>query len=248
MNKYIYFGEKVKRYPIRVLNEREVRASAGLLFLFAIISFLNAWHTGNFDYTRIFVTVFLIDFIIRVFINPKYSPSLILGKLIVRNQKPEYIGAPQKRFAWGIGLGLAITMFYLIVLNDVIGPINLFICLSCLILLFFETAFGICIGCFIYNLFNKQKAQLCPGNSCKTKKQEEIQKVGLPQLIILVLFILTIFFIPSIVLDKSQPTNSIINNNINIKIKENIDEKCIPPQWAIDIGHEEMWKLHNGCD
>jgi hypothetical protein len=23
--------------------------------------------------------------------------------------------------------------------------------------------------------------------------------------------------------------------------------KCQAPKWAIAIGHEEMWKLHNGC-
>ena len=24
-------------------------------------------------------------------------------------------------------------------------------------------------------------------------------------------------------------------------------EQCQAPQWAIAIGHEQMWKLHNGC-
>jgi len=24
-------------------------------------------------------------------------------------------------------------------------------------------------------------------------------------------------------------------------------EECKAPKWAIAIGHEEMWKLHNGC-
>lgn len=54
-------------------------------------------------------------------------------------------------------------MMYLVVLQNVRGPINLIVCLTCLLLLFFETAFGICIGCKIYNLFNPEKAQLCPG-------------------------------------------------------------------------------------
>ena len=25
------------------------------------------------------------------------------------------------------------------------------------------------------------------------------------------------------------------------------DAKCQAPKWAIAIGHEEKWKLHNGC-
>ena len=24
-------------------------------------------------------------------------------------------------------------------------------------------------------------------------------------------------------------------------------EECEAPKWAIAIGHEQMWKLHNGC-
>ena len=92
----IYFGEKVKGYEMRVLNEREIRAGAGILFFFALISFLNFWFTGSFTATKIFVIVFLIDLIIRVFVNPKYSPSLILGRLAVGNQIPEYVAAEQK--------------------------------------------------------------------------------------------------------------------------------------------------------
>lgn len=137
MKNIFYFGEKIKGFDIRVLNEREVRASAGILFFFAMIAFMNAWLTGNFYITKIFVVSFLVDFFIRIFINPKYSPSLLFGRFFVINQKPEYVGAAQKRFAWGIGFILAITMFFLVVINNVIGPINLFICLSCLILLFF---------------------------------------------------------------------------------------------------------------
>jgi len=53
------------------------------------------------------VVMFLTDFIIRVFVNPRYSPTLIMGRLIVRNQIPEYVGAPQKKFAWIIGVSLA---------------------------------------------------------------------------------------------------------------------------------------------
>jgi hypothetical protein len=29
--------------------------------------------------------------------------------------------------------------------------------------------------------------------------------------------------------------------------KKSADEKCQAPKWAIAIGHEEKWKLHNGC-
>ena len=37
-----------------------------------------------------------------------------------------------KAFCMGSGVTLAVLMFYLIVLNNVIGPINLIVCATCL--------------------------------------------------------------------------------------------------------------------
>jgi len=73
-------------------------------------------------------------------------------------------------------------MFFFVVVNNIIGPINLFICLSCLTILFFESVFGICIGCKIYNFFNKEKAKFCPGGVCTVKTKEEIQKINFLQI------------------------------------------------------------------
>src|SRR6266545_1009786 len=50
---------------------------------------------NNFLPIKYVITIFLTDFIIRVFINPKFSPILIIGRLIVGNQVPEYVGAQQ---------------------------------------------------------------------------------------------------------------------------------------------------------
>ena len=157
------FGQELPGYSVPVLNERAVRAGAGLLFFFAIVSFMHAWLLGDFQPTRVFVVAFLIDFTLRIFVNPRYAPSLILGQWVVRKQQPEYVGAPQKRFAWAIGFVLALTMLYLIVIQGVMGPVNLIVCALCLLLLFFETAFGICLGCMVYNRFNRNQAQWCPG-------------------------------------------------------------------------------------
>jgi hypothetical protein len=237
------FGEKVQGYQVKVFNEREVRAAAGILFLFAIISFLNAFLIGNFNPIKVFVIAFFIDFFIRMFINPKYSPSLILGRIAVHKQKPEYSGAPQKRFAWAIGLILSAIMFYIVVIQDIRGPLNLGICLLCLTFLFFEAVFGICIGCKTYNLFNKEKAQLCPGGACEIRRKEKIQEITLTQIIITIIFIALIIFI-AVSYFPLDPT-SITTNTQSTQTEKNPD--CEAPQWAIDIGHEEMWKLHNGC-
>jgi len=111
MNKLIQFGENVDGYTIRVLNEREIRASAGILFLATFMGLMFIVFKNNFLPIKYVITFFLTDFIIRVFINPKFSPTLIIGRLIVRNQVPEYVGAKQKKFAWVIGVTLSATVF-----------------------------------------------------------------------------------------------------------------------------------------
>ena len=119
MGNIIQFGARVEGYSIPVLNEREIRASAGILFLGTFISLILILFDGNFVPAKYFITLFLTDLIIRVFINPKFAPSLIIGRLIVRNQVPEYVGAKQKRFAWIIGIFLAAMMFvFLILINS----------------------------------------------------------------------------------------------------------------------------------
>lgn len=235
----IGFGEKVPGYEIAVLNEREVRAAAGILFVFALISFMNAWLLGNFRLTQIFVIAFLVDFTIRIFINPRYSPSMILGRFAVRKQQPEWSGAPQKRFAWTVGWTLAVVMFYLIVLNNVVGPVNIIVCATCLTLMFFESAFGICLACKIYNAFSRQQAHHCPGGACEVFSPHPSQKVGAGGTLVVVVFLALIGFVarqwfpPEVSVAMAAPAPA--------------DGKCTPPDWAVAMGHAEMWKLHNNC-
>lgn len=197
MNKIISFGEDVPGYNIPVLNEREIRAAAGILFLIMFISILLAVLNRDFLMAKYAVTVFLTDLMIRVFVNPKYSPSLIIGRLIVGNQAPEYVGAPQKKFAWLIGVALVAVTFILLVVVNSFSPITGLICFICLIFLFFESAFGICLGCLFYGLFYKEKAQYCTGEVCGIKPKQEIQKISIVQILIVFGFIayiiLTVF-------------------------------------------------------
>ncbi len=195
MSKIFNFGETVKGYKIPVLNEREIRAAAGILFVFIFISIMQAAIENSFTMIKYFVTFFLTDIAIRVLINPKYSPSLIIGRWIVRNQVPEYVGAAQKKFAWIIGLFLAAIMFVHLVVINAYSPISGITCMICLIFLFFETSFGICLGCAFYKLFYKQKAQYCPGEVCDVKSRQPIQKISPAQTVIVLGFIAYIFLI-----------------------------------------------------
>lgn len=245
MTTLFQFGEHHPDYPVRVINEREARAGAGILFFLALIAFMNAWLSGDFAPTKLVVIGFFADFFIRVLVHPRYSPSLVLGRLAVRNQIPEYVGAPQKRFAWAIGLTLATVMLYLVVFNNVRGPINILVCALCLLLLFFETAFGICIGCKLYNLFNKEQAQLCPGGVCEVKDRQPIQWVSGAQYAAVAAFLVGLSLAATLM--PQAPAAPAADGAPAQPRSAAEEERCRVPEFAKKIGHEEKWKLHNDC-
>lgn len=247
MTKIFQFGENHPDYPVRVLNEREARGAAGIMFAFALVAFMNAWFKGDFTSTKLTIVAFFIDLLIRVVVNPRYSPTLIIARWMVNNQTAEYVGAPQKRFAWGIGLVLATLMMYLVVLNDVRGPINMITCVLCLTLLFFETAFGICIGCKLFNLFNKEKAQLCPGNVCEIKDREPIQIVELSQGVIAIAYLALLFVLAPVLRATTPEPRSSNPAAQSTPLSPAEEERCRVPEFAKKMGHEDKWKLHNGC-
>lgn len=170
------FGENREGIPFKILDEREIRASAGILLFLGTIATINA-----FIFERYIVVPYLsgfiaLNFIIGLFINPRWAPTMLLARLATYKQSELPIGAIQKRFAWSLGLVLSLTIFVLsfFLLNDILffGPVCL-LCLFCLFLLFFETAFGICIGCKLYDLFIFLKVikkpeirPNCIGDSC----------------------------------------------------------------------------------
>lgn len=192
------FGEIVAGYDIPVLNEREIRAGAGILFVMMFVAILIAVLKHNFVALKFAATFFLVDILIRVALSPRLSPFLILGRLIVRNQAPEYVGAAQKKFAWYIGLFLASVMMALQVVANTYSPITGLICLFCLVFLFCETSFGICIGCKIYSLIYREKARYCPGEVCDPQARQDIQKTSPGQVAIVLGFLA--FMVVSVIL------------------------------------------------
>ncbi len=237
-----------------MLNEREVRAAAGILFFFAFASFMLAFLRGNFYATKIFVIVFLFDFAIRLFVNTKFAPSLILGRLATGMQRPEYVSARPKRFAWGLGFALAFLMFMTIVVFNAFSPLNAIVCLVCLVLLFFESAFGICMGCSIYHRLHKNEKLYCPGGVCEIVEKDNIQKVDVVQALVLVVSIFfLIALIVSGVVKKGKDLRVIYSDTSAKEATEMRNDggaesgDCTPPAWAIKIGHGEIWKEHHGC-
>lgn len=162
-----------KPAPYPVVNERAIRAGAGITLVLGLFSFFHAFYLSDYSYLRLLVPVLFVDFLIKVTAGVSYSPLSRLASLIVSGQSKEYVGAIQKRFAWSIGLALSGTMLLLIYVFGVTGLPNLMICGICLTFMFFESAFGICVGCKLYSfLLNKnilsapEHKPVCPGNVC----------------------------------------------------------------------------------
>ena len=172
----ISFGEYKDGKPYKVLDERRMRASAGIMLLFGTIAAVNGFALQNYVVIPYIMGVFVLNFLVGIFINPKYAPTVLLAWLFVRKQTSLPVGAVQKKFAWSIGLALSSTIFVLSILLQtnptLFHPVCL-LCFLCLFVLYLETAFAICLGCKVYNLFiwlkilpkPKEKPN-CMGNSC----------------------------------------------------------------------------------
>ena len=97
---------------------------------------------------------------------------------MVKNQKPEYTGAIQKRFAWSLGLLMAVSMIIISMVFQTRGALPFSVCIVCLSLLWLESAFGICVGCKMYyglmnlGIIKKPKEMpACPGGVCSINKK-----------------------------------------------------------------------------
>ena len=119
----------------------------------------------------------VVNFMIGIFINPKFSPTVFIGYLFVRKQTELPVGAIQKKFAWSMGLVLAIAIFSISIplLTDFsyFEPVCI-LCIICLVVLYFESIFGICMGCKVYSFAIRMKIipepterPNCSGDSCE---------------------------------------------------------------------------------
>lgn len=258
MNKIFQFGQKIEEYDFKVINERDARASAGIMFLLGTLSLFSFVFTKNLFWVNLFTITFIIEFMVRVFINPIYSPYMILGSLIVSNQEPDWVEASPKKFAWIFGVILGFIMSYFI-LFDIVTPARLLTCLLCLFLLYMESVFGICLGCIVYKRLNI-KLYKCPGGVCEIQKE----KISLmPKFLMLFLFI--IIFYGLFYGLKTYKYDGRTSSNLTQEQKDEMEfdkgetksvilEKtkegqadCEVPQWAIELGHKDMWLKHHGC-
>jgi hypothetical protein len=83
-------------------------------------------------------------------------------------------------------------MFFLLDILNSYSIVTSISCFICLLFLFFESAFGICLGCLFYGIFYKKKELYCAGETCAATKKQPIQRTSRVQILIVVSAVLYI--------------------------------------------------------
>jgi len=177
------------------VNEVEIRYAAWLSLIFALFSFYLIMIKWNFDLAFFTIWTIFLDFILKVFIDPKYSIFWMIVRPFIKNKPKLMVGAVQKRFAWSIGLILSLFVIYCMLLlswnlettnvevlskiellnqNIINGklfviPMNpaIIACFLCIFFMFLESVFWICVGCKMYkNLVKKGIIKKIPNQNC----------------------------------------------------------------------------------
>lgn len=132
-----------------------VRVVAGFVFVIAGAALLTALMVSA-RISAIIMGVLALDFIIRGFVKPKYSPLAILARGIVSglNLPKKMVDSAPKVFAARIGVIFSVLAAVLYAGNLLYaGSIVLVILLLCAAL---ESFFSFCLGCWMYSLLPKR--------------------------------------------------------------------------------------------
>ena len=132
-----------------VFNENEVRTAAGVTLVIGAVAFSYAYFEQQYLPLQVVSMVFLVEFVLRTTLGIRYSPVGVLARWLTRNQEPEWVSAKPKRFAWMIGVAMALAMV-VITSAGIRGWLPRSLCLTCVTLMWMESALGLCLGCKIY--------------------------------------------------------------------------------------------------
>lgn len=152
------FGQKIpglaangRQLRAAVFNENEVRAAAGLTMVTGAVAFSYAYFEKQYVPLQVVASLFFVEFLIRVTVGIHYSPFGLVARAMTFGRPPEWVSAKPKRFAWSLGLGMALAMTA-VTNSGIRGYLPRTICLICLTLMWMESVLGLCVGCRIYGL------------------------------------------------------------------------------------------------
>lgn len=104
MSVFFQFGEQIEGFDYKVINERDARASAGIMFLLGLSSLFSVFIFHTLFWAELFSITFIFEFIIRTFINPKHAPHMRIGGVLVANQHPSKCRSEKFTFCLGKNL------------------------------------------------------------------------------------------------------------------------------------------------
>lgn len=155
-----------------VFDEHQVRAAAGLTLALGALAFAYAALAKVYLPIQTVTVLFFVEFGVRVTTGVHRSPLGWLAGLMVRRQAPMWVSARPKRFAWSLGLVMSAAMA-VITNHGIRGALPLTICLLCLLLMWMETALGLCLGCEIHGWLVRRgwvrrhaDYEVCAGGAC----------------------------------------------------------------------------------
>ena len=155
------------------VNEHQARASAGITMALGAVAFVYANFEKLFWPIRTVSAFFFVDFLVRVTAGLERSPSGLVARWMTRRQSPLWVSAKPKRFAWTMGLAMALAMA-VITNMGIHGALPRSICLICLTLMWMEAVLGFCLGCEIYGVMVRRGwrapddgFEICTNGACE---------------------------------------------------------------------------------
>ena len=132
-----------------VVNEHAVRAAAGLTLVIGAVAFSIAFFDRKYLPLQFASCVFFVEFLVRVTAGLRYSPVGFIAVRMTRRRPPDWVSLKPKLFAWKLGLLLSFSMV-IITNSGIRGLLPRTICIICMVLMWMESALGLCLGCEIY--------------------------------------------------------------------------------------------------
>ncbi len=109
------------------VNEIEIRIATGITLVLALLSLFLVFFKARYDIPLILVSVMILDFILKVFISPRWSIFGSFVWLFLKKGSEIWVGAVQKRFAWSLWIFLSsFVLLCLLLLGEYIAPMSIF--------------------------------------------------------------------------------------------------------------------------
>jgi hypothetical protein len=156
-----------------VINENEARAAAGVTMLIGAVAFSYAYFERRYLPLQVVAVFFFVEFALRLSAGLTRSPVGLLAGWLTRRERPYWVSAKPKRFAWTLGLAMSGAMAVITNIG-IRGWLPRTVCLLCLALMWLESVLGLCLGCELHGLLGRrgwagrdEGFEICPHGACE---------------------------------------------------------------------------------